>query len=150
MWKHEILNIISMVEKTCGQYHRSKIIIHSGNGFYYAEFNTIEQLQHHAEMLGFTYELISEEESKRYGMYSRYKMSHKIYDPCDGGFCSHEDLPDGSKPFKALSNGKIVTCYFYNDGKNIKIYRPNPNAEDVYKPLSLYEHIKHKKVYGCY
>ena len=79
-----------------------------------------------------------------------YSMSHKINDFCGGGFWKLSDLPEGAKPFKALSNGSIVTCYFLNDGKEITIYRPNPNAKEVYQPLELKEHIAHRKIYGTY
>lgn len=39
----------------------------------------------------------------------------------------------------------IVDCYFLNDGETIHIYRPNPNAKEVYKPLSLKDHINFVK-----
>lgn len=65
-------------------------------------------------------------------------------------FATVEQLPEGAKPIKALSNGSIVTCYFINDGKTIWIYRPNPNAHDVYKPMDLSDHLAHRRIYGSY
>ena len=149
MFKHLNENQISSVDKINQEYHRSKYIIHKGM-FYFAEFNTIEQLDFFANMLGFTYEFIEEEYSERFGMYRKYEMSHKIDDPYDGGFWKKEELPKDIKPFKALSNGSIVTCYFTNDRETINIYRPNPNAKEVYKPLDIQEHIAHVKIYGLY
>lgn len=144
-------NYISVVQKTDAQYHRSYVIIHQAGGmFHQAEFDGMEKLQFYADMLGFTFTLVDEEKSERYGTYQQYKMSHDIIDPCDGGFWKYEDLPAGVKPFKALSNGSIVTCYFLNDGKTIRIYRPNPNAKEIYKPLPIDQHINHVKVYGLY
>ena len=64
-------------------------------------------------------------------------------------FWKIEDLPEGIKPIKALSNGSIVTCYYKTD-KEAVIYRPNPNAKEVYDPLETAEHIAHKKIYGTY
>lgn len=143
---------ISTVTYTDADYHRSKIIIHKPLMFYFAEFDTMEQLQFFADTLGFTFEMREERPQARHenGVYREYNISHKIIDDNIGKFWKLSDLPEGVKPFKALSNGSIVTCYFLNDGETITIYRPNPNAEKVYKPLEIQEHIAHKKIYGCY
>ena len=101
-------------------------------------------------MLGFSYQMDTEEKSNRFGIYRKYGMSHKIDSPCNGGFWKREDIPAEAKPIKALSNGSIVTCYFTNDGETIRMYRPNPNAKDVYKPLTTEQHITHCRIYGTY
>ena len=46
---------------------------------------------------------------------------------------------EGLKKVVGLSNGYKVDCYiFYNiDGINVEIYRPNPNAEEVYNKHDL-------------
>ena len=46
---------------------------------------------------------------------------------------------EGFKKVVGLSNGYKVDCYiFYNiDGINVEIYRPNPNAEEVYNEYDL-------------
>ena len=46
---------------------------------------------------------------------------------------------EGLKKVIGLSNGYKVDCYiFYNiDGINVEIYRPNPNAEEVYNKHDL-------------
>lgn len=143
---------ISTVTYTDAEYHRSNIIIHRSSMFYFAEFNTMEQLQFFANMLGFTFKLKEERQQRDHedGLYREYSISHKFVDDITGLFWKLSDLPKGVKPFKALSNGSIVTCYFLNDGETITIYRPNPNAKEVYKPLEIQEHIAHKKIYGCY
>lgn len=150
MFKHEIGNMITSVDKVDQEWHRSKFIIHGESGYYFAEFDTEDQLAFFAETLGFSYQLTSEERSARFGTYRKYMMSHKINDPCYGGFWKREDVPAEAKPFKALSNGSIVTCYFTNDGETINIFRPNPNAKEVYKPLETPAHIAHRKIYGLY
>lgn len=132
-------NYITIVEKTSKRF-RSHVIIY--NGFYhFAEMHTIEQLEKFSNMLGFTYTLEEVSQSEEHGKYRRYSISRTIDDRCDGGFWKLSDIPDDAKPFKALSNGSIVDCYFLNDGETIHIYRPNPNAKEVYKPLSLEDHI---------
>lgn len=150
MFKHEIGNMITSVDKIDQEWHRSKFIIHGESGYYFAEFDTERQLNFFAEMLGFSYRLIDEKVSDRLGTYRKYIMSHKINSPCGGGFWKRGDIPNEAKPFKALSNGSIVTCYFTNDGETINIFRPNPNAKEVYKPLELSEHLAHRKIYGLY
>lgn len=132
-------NYITIVEKTSKRF-RSHVIIY--NGFYhFAEMHTIEQLEKFSNMLGFTYTLEEVSQSEEHGKYRRYSISRTIDDRCGGGFWKLSDIPDDVKPFKALSNGSIVDCYFLNDGETIHIYRPNPNAKEVYKPLSLEDHI---------
>ena len=136
-------NYITIVEKTSKRF-RSHVIIY--NGFYhFAEMHTIEQLEKFSNMLGFTYTLEEVSQSEEHGKYRRYSISRTIDDRCGGGFWKLSDIPDDAKPFKALSNGYIVDCYFLNDGETIHIYRPNPNAKEVYKPLSLKDHINFVK-----
>lgn len=131
--------------------HRSHIIIHDGM-FYFAEFDTMDQLQFFADTLGFSLHLTEEKPWawNKNEIYRRYEIDHKIDNNCFGGFWSIDDIPESAKPIKALSNGAIVTCYFTNDGETIKLYRPNPNAKDVYKPFPLEQHITHTKIYGLY
>ena len=137
-------NYITIVEKTSKRF-RSHVIIY--NGFYhFAEMHTIEQLEKFSNMLGFTYTLEEVSQSEEHGKYRRYSISRTIDDRCGGGFWKLSDIPDDAKPFKALSNGSIVDCYFLNDGETIHIYRPNPNAKEVYKPLSLKDHINFVKI----
>ena len=140
---------ISILNGIDSKYHRSPIIIHCGM-WYIAEFKTIEQLDFFAKLLGFTYKLIKESKWLNTEMeYREYSISHNINGE-HNYFWKLSDLPTNVKPIKALSNGSIVTCYFVNDGETITIYRPNPNAKEVYKPLSFEEHLAHNKVYGFY
>lgn len=141
---------ISTLDKIDEQYHRSHVIIHKDYQWHFGDFDNMEQLQLLADTLGFTYELEEEKAWFNGGTYRKYSMSHAIDSPCSGGFWKREDVPAEAKPIKALSNGSIVTCYFTNDGKTIRFYRPNPNAKGVYNPLPVAEHIAHCKTYGTY
>lgn len=138
---------ISMVEKTCDK-RDSLIVLHRDWQWYFGRFNNIDQLNFLSDLLGFTYELHEERNTPTNGIYKTFKMSHELND--NKHFFKLSELPEGVKPFKALSNGSIVTCYFLNDGETIHIYRPNPNAKEVYKPLEISEHISHVKIYGSY
>ena len=144
-------NRMTLVERTDEQYHRSPIIIRDSDGMYYlAEFESVEQLDFFAQTLGFTYSAESWKDTDRCGIWREYRTSHRIESGSCGGFWSLEELPEGAKPIKATSNGSIVTCYFHNDGKTIRFYRPNPNAHAVYHPMPLQDHLAHRRIYGSY
>lgn len=117
--------------------------------FNIASFNNFEQFEFFQKTLGFKIELIEIINKNTEKEVKIYRSNYKII---DNSFWKLEELPKNSKPIKALSNGSIVTCYYCKNYKNntITIYRPNPNAKDIYKPLELEEHIKHKKIYGTY
>lgn len=117
--------------------------------FHEASFLTIDQFELYKNTLGFEIDLkevVNENTDREVKIYqSNYKI-------VSGSFWRLEDIPEEAKPIQALSNGSIVTCYYYKDEetKTIIIYRPNPNAKDVYKPLELEDHIEHQKKYGIY
>lgn len=132
-------------------FHRSKCIIHDGWEWYLAEFHTDEQLDKWLEYADIHKTLIEEKRAlnPQCGMWRRYDLDVE-YDrsECEGGFWSVGSVPREAKPIMGHSNGSIVTCYIWNDGKKLHIYRPNPNAKSVYKPLSVQEHIKYFKENG--
>ena len=128
----------------------AKVVLHLNWQWYFGRFSSLEQLDVLAKLLGFTYKLEEEKKTKNNGIYKTYSMSHELDNPLVGGLWKISELPEGAKPFKALSNGLIVTCYYLNDGKTIHIYRPNPNAKNNYEPLNLKDHIAYQKAHGCY
>lgn len=80
-------------------------------------------------------------------------VDYQIKDGNNGiTFWDKKSLPRGAKKIKALSNGSLVDCYFTKDKQNktIEIYRPNPNAKKVYRPLSVKKHIKYTRKHGVY
>ena len=144
-------NRLTIVERTHERFHRSPIIIRDVEGrWIVAEFESVEQLDFFAQTLGFTYTAESWREAEHCGIWREHTLSHRIEKGGFGGFWSLEEVPEGAKPIKALSNGSIVTCYFTNDGETIRFYRPNPNAHAVYHPLSVEDHIAHRRIYGLY
>jgi|SRR5690625_2469624 len=58
------------------------------------------------------------------------------------------EIPTGATPYIDLCNGSLVTCYWVNKGGVHHVYRPNPNAKEVYTPLPLEEHIKYMSQFG--
>lgn len=120
--------------------------------FNIASFRTIEQLERFQKLFDFDYEL---QEIINEGLKNEvkiYNLNYIIVDDFTGGFWKLKDVPKNAIKFKALSNGSIVDCYFKKDKrkKEIRIYRPNPNAKEVYKPLTTDEHIGFQKLYGTY
>lgn len=79
---------------------------------------------------------------------ARFSLNREFKE--EKSFWNLSEIPSGAKPIKALSNGSFVTCYFLNDGKIVHWYRPNPNSKNVYKPMTLQQHIRHREVYGLY
>lgn len=55
------------------------------------------------------------------------------------------EIPDGAKPFVALVNGNYVTNYAFDNGGETLIFKPNPNAADVYIP---YDYEVCRKQFG--
>lgn len=68
------------------------------------------------------------------------KVLVRVYESlCKEKFFWHKfDLPKNVKSFIALENGAYVKCY-YADEEGIRvIYKPNPNAKEVYKELDYF------------
>ena len=131
------------VAKNVNERHRTKIIIHKNWQWYFAEFDSWEQLHFFEKTIGFrTCYLVMENGIARFSLNREFREEKY--------FRKLSEVPNEAKPIKALSNGSIVTCYFLNDGKIIHWYRPNPNSKNVYKPMTLQQHIRHCEVYGLY
>lgn len=140
---------LSQITRTCGT-HRAKFIIHRPDLFYLAEFSTKEQLDNFLNMLGLTCTQVSvkDYDGQIGNTYREYIFDKEIYDRYL--FCKKEELPENAKPFKALSNGHITTCYFTNNGHTVEIYRPNANYHDVYDPMPDDEMNEFIKQHGLY
>ena len=132
--------------------YKIAVKMHNDTFFNIASFDNMEQFEIYRKTLGFKINLVGTINENTENEVKIYRTNYKIIDYHCGGFWKLEEVPERAKPFKALSNGSIVTCYYYKNCKDntIVIYRPNPNAEKVYKPLSVDEHIAHQKIYGCY
>lgn len=103
-------------------------------------FVSFEAFKKYADYLGITYELNYDRKD-----FARYHLSHDFDDKY---FWKMEELPDGVKPIYAMCNGCMVQCYFRTMEYDVEFYRPNPNAKNVYIPLSFEEMQRVKKENG--
>ena len=69
-------------------------------------------------------------------------IPRRIYDVY---FWHYEELPFDAKPFIGLENGSYVILYAVRGENETKIYRPNPNAKEVYHRL---DYMECAKIYG--
>lgn len=93
-------------------------------------------------------ELTDSNEFTRDGELVKSKTYKAIGTIEDKYFWSMDELPENKMMFKGLSNGSLVDCFYTHTENGSLIFRPNPNAKDVYKPMPLNEHIEYKRVNG--
>lgn len=83
--------------------------------------------------------------NKEYKSY--YVLNKEIEEKLFWNLSQIENL-ENCKSFTGLSNGSLVTCYVDVHEDYVTIYRPNPNAKKVYKPMNITEHIKYQRIHG--
>ena len=115
------------------------------SGWSIGTFYNKGQLDRYARMFGFSYRCVEKDSRCSY-----YVCDKAIVDDLSGGFTSLGQLPAGVKPFKALSNGSIVDCYYLVSDCGITIFRPNPNYPEVYSPMCIDEAIRFHRRNGIY
>ena len=69
----------------------------------------------------------------------------KIMETCFGTL---NEVPESAVPFRGLSNGSYVTCYYEKTDDYTIIYHPNPNNNEIYDALDLNAHIAFSKQNG--
>lgn len=150
---------LTVASKVIEQWHRAKVILHDNWQYYLGEFKSLEAFKAFADKIGITFEEIGTEHHE--GHYDRnpnthnwewkddpydvtyYKLSHKFQEGRCHAYDGHrypyfwkmEELPEDAKPIMLKSNGSMVIGYFTNDDGYITLYRPNPNAKEVYRPI---------------
>lgn len=117
------------------------------NMYHLASFSNIEQLQ--VFLKRFKIKLIKKDIYNK-GKYNEVNVyrTNKLLVNNSVSFWDLNEIPKNAKKIKALSNGNIVDCYYTNSKNVLKIYRPNPNAKNVYKPLSTEQYILYHKKFG--
>lgn len=125
-----------------GSYSRKAgtCIIEVQLGWCHELFVSFEAFKKYTDYLGVTYELNYDRED-----FARYHLSHDFDEKY---FWKMEELPEGVKPIYAMCNGSMVQCYFRTMEHDVEFYRPNPNAKNVYIPLSFEEMQRVKKENG--
>lgn len=146
--------VVTMVEKPdnylsgSSPCHRSKIIIRKDWAWCLAEFPTEKAFQKWLDYCGLEIKLEEQRMATKteWGLWKRFSVNRKVKE--EKHFWKKEEVPNEAKPIRLLSNGSIVTGYILNDGEVLHIYRPNPNAKEVYNPLTIEERIKYEKENG--
>lgn len=129
-------------------YQDAEVVIHKNWEWYFGRFPEMELVEKLLEYLGITYKFREKKRTPNNGNLYFYDLSHEIKEAYNGGFWKLSDVPKEAKPIIAHSNGSLVTCYALNDGNTVWIYRPNPNAKEVYDAMELNQHIKHCREFG--
>lgn len=110
-----------------------KVIIHRDPLNQFKCFPNMNELRRFADNIGFDYSLWMEQPSDKLGVIRTYSMSHYIDDPYERNFWDISEIPPGAKKIFLMTWGKMATCYRVIDGDIIHIFRPNPNAIELYK-----------------
>lgn len=128
-----------------------RIIVHDGGLYRHGCVHDEKELQEMLEFLETEMtDVVEERKWHTTGKIRFFNLTKNINSPCGGGFWSLEQLYEMAgeeklKKFKGLSNGSLVDCYA-GIGKNvINIYRPNPNAKEVYKTMNHSDELKYRK-----
>ncbi|NLW48011.1 MAG: hypothetical protein GXY86_11850 [Firmicutes bacterium] len=128
-----------------------KIIIHDGWQWQIGTIHNEKQLEKVLQFLEIKLSDIEHEvEHKTTGKITFYNLTKNINSPCNGGFWNMEQLQEMSKgqklkKFKGLSNGSLVDCYVGIGENVINIYRPNPNAKEVYQKMDFAEELEYRR-----
>lgn len=116
---------------------KAPIIIHYGLTWHFSRCKDRKELDHLCNKLGIEYSFHTEQDGLKTYL-TKTKYESKL-------FWSLDEIPLEAKPTKALGNGDIVDCFFVNKNDVLTIYRPNPNAKEIYHPLSLEEHLRYQE-----
>lgn len=139
---------ISISEKTCtdpsvipAMRRSHRIIIHDGWQWQIGSVRDEKDLEELLEFLEIELTDVAwEREWETTGKIVCYNLSKHINNDSHGGYWNMEQLQEAAqgkklKGLKGLSNGSIVDIYVGIGEDEVEIYRPNPNAKEVYKPF---------------
>lgn len=126
-----------------------QIILHDGWEWHMGNIQNKEQLNGFLNF--FNIELtnvIHEVEHDTTGKIIFYNLSKNIKND-NRYFWSMEQLKEFSngaelKKVKGLSNGSVVDCYAEIREDEVIIYRPNPNAKEVYKEMNHQDELNYR------
>lgn len=122
------------------------VILHRNWQYHLGRFPSMNALRDFLEFAGLHMgEIVEERDCGEAGMYRQWRVEGDLD---DRGFSRMENIPSDAKPFTGLSNGRLVTCYLWNDGDTLHIRRPNPNDPEIYQPLTIEEHIEYCRKNG--
>ena len=128
-----------------------QIIIHDGWQWHMGNINNKEELKDFLDFFNIELiEVFQEVEYETTGKITFYNLSKNIINYRYGGFWSIEELRKITnnaelKKVKGLSNGSVVDCYAEIKEDEVIIYRPNPNAKEVYKEMLLEDELNFRR-----
>lgn len=137
----------------------NNIYYNQGNGCYinnaqhfefcFATFKTFKQLKAFIARFGGVLK-ITDKHIQNNGKLLYTLDSGLVFVNAKRSFWKKQEVPKNARAIKALSNGSVVKCYYTINNNVVTFYRPNPNAKNVYKPLSIKEHIAFQNENGIY
>lgn len=136
---------VTVVEIPCQENMYYKYFIKNRGYVSYSAYKTDKGFQFFLESRNLKLNLVDEFYNEKSGTVKLFDIIGEIH---ENSFWHIEEIPVDAIPYKDLSNGKIVTCYYKHIENGSIIYRPNPNAKDVYKPLPIDEQIKYQEING--
>ena len=126
---------LTTYEKNKNQY---KHII-TKDAYAYIAFRTDKGLNDFIARSGVDFIKQSENETLQYGKTQSFIARNITL--IEQSFWEIADIPENAKLYKDLSNGSLVDCYYTKENDIYTVYRPNPNAKNVYKPMEIEQHI---------
>lgn len=126
-----------------------QIILHDGWNWHIGNIKDKKQLNDFLKFFNIELtDIIHEVEHETTGKIIFYNLSKNIVDS-KSSFWSMDQLKELSngaelKKVKGLSNGSIVDCYAEIKNNEIIIYRPNPNAKEVYNKMSFESEMEYR------
>lgn len=119
-----------------------RFTIHSaGYGIGYSAYHTVSGLRYFMKHYGLTVDKETAElcDFRNIGHGRRVCFQFEARRIEDRYFWHMEEVPAKAEPFIGLENGSYVTLYALRGNDYTVIYRPNPNAKEVYRPFDWRE-----------
>ena len=126
---------LTSYEKNKDQY---KHII-TKDSYSYIAFRTDKGLHDFIARSGAEFIKLSDNESLQHGKSQSFIA--KNISLIEEHFWKIDEIPANAELYKDLSNGSLVDCYYTKENDIYTVYRPNPNAKNVYKPMEIEQHI---------
>lgn len=137
---------VTKIEKPDDRFHQGYKYIITLDSISYEAYKTEKGFKFFVKSRNLKLIKTSDQETKQYGRVETFTDEITTID--DRYFWELSDIPNNAVKFTGLSNGSLVDCYYLNEGNKTTIYRPNPNAKEVYKPLDLNAHIAYMRENG--
>lgn len=136
---------ITIMEKT--KYDSDYKYLITRGAYSYCAFHTEKGFKSFLEIANINLDSVEPRtfESEENGKVNTYFLDTIIEEK---SFWSHDELPKEAICFKGLCNGSYVDCYYQHTDNGSIIFRPNPNAKEIYNPLSLEEHLEFSRING--